>query len=373
MGPLFRVGAQDKYRPFAMGDLQGLVDKLPPIAEGGGNWLGKLEGLTAGYKLALGDFRAITHRCMLATDVRELETGAGTLTLADSVPFTRVSTAIGKHLRDRYPISKAAAIPKFKWDAKQNPRDFLDYCKEKWINQTGCHPGKPGVQQEWYRTAVLKGVPEPVKQAIEENPDMIGADSTKWERHIIFHMTRAQDNQDTEESGLKELQAQLLKIQLAEARQKINEGKKDKDKKGRHVMALTAGPPTPDLFPIPDWIPAPPHTQPQSYAQPPPYRRGPPQWQQNSGRGYGRGGGRPGRGRGGPPRGRTPGACFVCGQMGHWSKECPQRGGHQGGRGYQQRGPYQPLQGPPTGPPQAQFQMTEWNWAGWEPGQQQPQ
>lgn len=29
MGPLFRVGAQDKYRPFTMGDLQGLVDKTP--------------------------------------------------------------------------------------------------------------------------------------------------------------------------------------------------------------------------------------------------------------------------------------------------------------------------------------------------------
>ncbi|XP_039680976.1 protein tfg-1-like [Perca fluviatilis] len=95
----------------------------------------------------------------------------------------------------------------------------------------------------------------------------------------------------------------------------------------QRLMALTAGPPTPDLFPIPDWIPVPPHTQPQSYAQPPPYRRGPPQWQQNSGRGYGRGGGRPGRGRGGPPRGGTPGACFACGQMGHWSRECPLNGG----------------------------------------------
>ena len=55
--PLITAGnGGQKYRPFGLGDVQAIVDKMPPISEGGGRWLGKLDSLTAGQMMALGDF-----------------------------------------------------------------------------------------------------------------------------------------------------------------------------------------------------------------------------------------------------------------------------------------------------------------------------
>lgn len=285
--PLIQTGNRDKYRPFGVGDVQALVDKLPPVAEGGGLWLSKLDGLTAGQKLALGDFRAVISRCLTTADVRDIEDEAQTTRRSDEIPFTQVSTDIGRAMRGKYPLPNASAVPKIKWDPKQNPRDFLDKAKEAWITQTGCHPGKTGIQREWYRKAVLKGVPDGVRTAMEDNPDMAGCESTVWERHLIHHLSRTQETLDEEQNSLKDLQAQLLKMQLAEARQKVND--KKKNEKPRKVMVAAGQVGTPDLFPVPPWIPPPPN-----YG----YTRG-------LGRGRGMWGS--GRGRGGPPRGQQGG------------------------------------------------------------------
>ncbi|MEQ2245242.1 hypothetical protein ILYODFUR_025556 [Ilyodon furcidens] len=48
-----------KYVPFLLGDVQALVDKLPPIAGCGRVWLQELDTLSKRMTLALGDFRAI--------------------------------------------------------------------------------------------------------------------------------------------------------------------------------------------------------------------------------------------------------------------------------------------------------------------------
>jgi len=127
--PLIQAGNQDKYRPFGIGDVQALVDKLPP-AEGGNLWLSQLDSLTSGQKLVLGDFRAVISRCLTGADVREIEGEARTNKDPDDIPFTRVSTAIGKAMRDKYPLPNASTMPKLKWDHKQNPREFLDKSKE---------------------------------------------------------------------------------------------------------------------------------------------------------------------------------------------------------------------------------------------------
>lgn len=312
--PLIQAGSSNtmQYRPFPIGDVQALVDKLPPVAEGGSLWLSQLDKLTAGQKLALGDFRAVISRCLTGSDVRDLEEDAGTNKDRDDIPFTTVSTKMGQAMRVKYPLPSAAAVPKLKWDTKQSPREYLDHSKDMWIKQTGCHPGKEGVQREWYRAAVLKGVPEEVRKAMENNPDMAGCDSTVWDRHLIHHLLRAQDKVEDESQTVKDLQAQLLKIQLAEARQKAN----DKKKPDKKVLVATQGAAgTPDLYPTPPWV------------QPPPYQNQ--NQQQRPTRGYGRGRGSwgGGRGRGGPPRGgQGRGRCYYCEETGHWVRDCPHIG-----------------------------------------------
>ncbi|MEQ2278540.1 hypothetical protein XENORESO_022076 [Xenotaenia resolanae] len=65
MGPLFQQQfGGNRYKPFTLGDLTTLCEKLPPITEGASIWLQTLDSLTAGTTLALGDYRAIAVRCM---------------------------------------------------------------------------------------------------------------------------------------------------------------------------------------------------------------------------------------------------------------------------------------------------------------------
>lgn len=322
--PIIQTDNQPKYKPFGVGDVQALVDKLPPVAEGGALWLSKLDSLTAGQRLALGDFRAVVSRCLTSADVKDIEEEALTHRQNDDTPFTHVSTVIGRAMRIKYPLPNASAMPKLKWDPKQNPREFLDKSKELWLRQTGSHPGKAGDQREWYRRAILEGVPEKVKQAMDNNPDMAGCESTTWEKHLIHHLFKAQESIDEEQDNLKELQSQLLKLQITEAKQKMSE-KKKQEKPSSKVMVVTNQPPTPDLYPTPPWVPPPPPQQHsllyQAYVD---------------GVGRGRGTWGRGRGRGGPPRGpQGRDQCYFCLGIGHWARNCPLRQGsdRRGGRG----------------------------------------
>ncbi|XP_024909228.1 uncharacterized protein LOC112486511 [Cynoglossus semilaevis] len=205
-----------------------------------------------------------------------------------------------------------------------------------------------------------------------DNPDMAGCESTVWERHLIHHLSRAQETVDEEQDSLKELQAQLLKLQLTEAKQKIS-NKKKQDKTNPKNMVATQPSPQNDLGDagLHPWVPPPPM---------PPQR---PSYQRFTG-GYGRGRGvwGGGRGRGGPPRGpQGRDQCYFCNQTGHWVRNYPQRQGsfQRGGRG--RGGPRPcgtngwpcPIEGQcTTHPVKRQLPLTEWDqWENWGDQQQQ--
>ncbi|XP_061776670.1 uncharacterized protein LOC133568629 [Nerophis ophidion] len=192
-------GQVARYKPFSFGDVQAMVDKLPPVTDGGGLWMNKLDTLTAGHTLALGDFRAVAARCMTQTNLRDVETDAKTLTLSDEVRFIQLCTALGAAMRSHFPLPNSAVMPKIRWDPKQNPRQFLCEAKEAWTNQTGQYPGNTGSQAEWFRQAVLSGVPESVQTAMKSNPDMLGCQLCTWEKHLVHHLTTAQDKTQQDE------------------------------------------------------------------------------------------------------------------------------------------------------------------------------
>lgn len=337
--PLTRTTGGQKYKAYSLGDLTGLTDKLPPIQDGGGKWLGEIDRLTAGTTMALGDIRAIANRSMSRQIANEIEVEAQTNLHPDDTPFSHVSTDFGRAVRERYPPPNNAAVPKLKWDGKKCPRAHLDECRTIWIQQTGCHPGMVGVQQTWFRNAVLEGVPTEVKTAMCANPDLPGCDAVKWEKHLIHHLTQEQDKQDEKESQQTEQAAQLLRLQLAEARAKATDSKA---KAKKQMVAGDAGraqddnpPHTPDLYPEPDWVP---HGPPQVMYQGP-YQEQGPRGSFGRGRGgYGGYGGR-GRSRGGYGQGGL-GVCYTCGSPRHWSRNCPHGPGH---------GPWEDQYGPPAG------------------------
>ncbi|KAL6473735.1 hypothetical protein MHYP_G00172960 [Metynnis hypsauchen] len=228
MAPLLANSQGDmKYVPFNLSDAAGLAEQLPPLTAGGGPWLKQLAKLTGGVCLAIGDFRNLLNRATTALDAADVERQADIEHLHNSEPFTPHSAAISAVMRKKWPVQASSTVPSYPWDGKTNPAEYMGLAAEDWINRTSTHPGHEGVQQMWFRTAVLKGIPEYVRSKMEEDPNM-GPDATHdaWLKTILFHMNKHKEKVDARTGEVDKLQFELVKAQLAEARKTLNEDKK---------------------------------------------------------------------------------------------------------------------------------------------------
>ncbi len=59
------------------------------------------------------------------------------------------------------------------------------------------------VTRDIFRSAVMSGAPNGVKQAMEGNPDIPGATNEVWERHLVFHIDRTVDKLNKEEEDVE--------------------------------------------------------------------------------------------------------------------------------------------------------------------------
>lgn len=357
------------YHPYNIRDLEALVKQLPPITEGGAAWLRRLGNLTEGEELALGDFRAIGGRTLRGGGLADVEEIARTACQPNDVPYARVRNALSDAVREKYPTHNIGTTPRIVWSPEQSPREFMEHAKEQWILQTGEHPGQNGEPRAWFRSAVLAGLPERVTKDLQKNPDFAVADSAKWERHIIHRLELEKDEVNKKKQELEEAQGQLVKLKLAEAREKLNEKKKEnKDGPKKMLVAQPRGDPGPDwpdlnpvLYPDDRWP-----------ANGPRQERFAGNWgATRSLRGRGgsqRGGGPRGRGLGGPML--DPNVCRRCGGRGHWVRDCPtprqldlgypsspQAQGAFRGRVVQTRGHQAPN---PGMAPAAQYPVADW-------------
>lgn len=241
------------YHAYKIRDLEALVKQLPPITEGGAAWLRKLRTLTEGEDLAIGDFLAIAGRCMIGGGLADVEEIAKTTANPNDMPYNRVEDKLADAVREKYMTPNLGSIPKISWDPKYTPREFLERAKEQWMSQTGIHPGQEGEHRAWFRAAVLKGLLDKITTDLEKNPDFAVADSTQWERHVVHRLQLEQDEANKQKKELEDTQAQLLKLQLNEARKKHNSKKKEKlskeTKEANKPMMIVK----PLADPKPDW------------------------------------------------------------------------------------------------------------------------
>ncbi|KAL3976424.1 hypothetical protein ACER0C_022310 [Sarotherodon galilaeus] len=371
---------QPIYRAYKVRDLEALASQLPPITEGGASWLRKLAALTEGDELAIGNFRALAGRSMVGGGLADVEEIAKTTEYPNDVPYYRVQNEIAKAVREKYPAPNTGAIPKIIWDPKYAPREFLAKAREQWLSETGIHPGQEGEHRAWFHAAVLAGLPKQVTADLERNPDFAVADSVQWERHVTHRLQSEQDTANKQKKELEEAQAQLVKLQLIEARDKAGEKKKEAKENIKKMMVAS---PQPD--PVPDW----PDLDPNLY----PDDRWPanaPRQRQPAGN-WGTGGPQTGRGgfvRGGQ-RAQSAGnpsntawttGCHRCGAQGHWARNCPNPIPSYQGRGYppqargspRGRGGFRgdtPFRGAhqapnPNAAPAAQYPVVNWGWWG---------
>ncbi|XP_061887011.1 E3 ubiquitin-protein ligase TRIM32 isoform X4 [Entelurus aequoreus] len=92
-----------QYKPFAVADMQAIVDKLPPVSEGGSLWLNTLDKLTAGYTLSVEDFRSILYRCVSTQDGKNTEQQVGLMAESSTSPITPYVTNIATAMRSLFP------------------------------------------------------------------------------------------------------------------------------------------------------------------------------------------------------------------------------------------------------------------------------
>ncbi|XP_032436519.1 uncharacterized protein LOC116731107 isoform X2 [Xiphophorus hellerii] len=232
--PLLKNSTEgQKYVPFPLDDREAIVDKLPSITAGGSLWLAELDLLTSGMTLALGDFRAIMSRAMSGMVMRDIEHAAGTQNVSNSTPAHQFITPLAREIKRQFPLATIAPITRFEWDYSMDPKEYINKAAETWFGKTTINPKGPHSNlTEMFREAILKGVPEQVVQSIRNNPDLTGCEHVRWERHLLHHLIKAQDEFKKKQSDTKDLEIQLLKLQLQEAKQKL---KKKTDKK-EHVM-----------------------------------------------------------------------------------------------------------------------------------------
>lgn len=332
------------YRAYKVRDLEALIKQLPPVTDGGASWLRKLATLTEGEELGLGDFRGIGGRCFLGGGLADIERLARTTAYANDLPLCEVQNALFNAVREKYPTRNAGAIPKIIWDPKDTPGEFLAKAKEKWLTETGIHPGREGEGRAWFRSAVLSGLPKQVKADLEKNPDFAVAEAVQWERHVVHRLQEEQDLVNKQKKELEEAQAQLLRLQLGEAREKIDIKKKEQKAQSKTIMVSR-----PETAPAPEWPAGVPYANENDHwpANALRQRRPAGNWvtgESQRGRGgYGRGGlrartlGSPGNNASGtyvqPNNDRWRG-CFLCGEEGHWVRQCPEAARIYAGRGY---------------------------------------
>lgn len=314
MFPLICKGpkAEEVYQPFSFTDMNGILDKMPHPSEGGGVWMAKFLQLTQGNKLAMGDWRAILEK-QIPYDIRQIETNAGTINLEDSQPFTTHATQLGGAMRARFPIPIDACS--FTMKENEDILEFLKRCKDTWAEITGCHPGSGKWQTYQFRKAIIASMPKTVQEAMLDNPDMPGCTTEQWENHLKHNMKRHRDKERDNKEDTETARAELLKLQLEEARKRIN----DIENKSEDQMVQ------------------------QPFPQ---VKRGPGEWGRRHETGWR----------------MLWDTCHVCGQRGHWRRMCPHMkwqgipwtlNEYGGGYGYAQQPPYPPTR--PLSHPGAMF------------------
>ncbi|XP_073711565.1 uncharacterized protein [Misgurnus anguillicaudatus] len=310
------------------------MSKLPPITSGGGRWSNKLTTLCHGTVLALGDIRCLLGQILTNAQVKDFEQNADITTYDNDTAYTTVSTAIGRALRAQFPTPPTVYQNiKFKIKPDETGAAYYFRCAAEWEQLVEENSINNPVTRDVFRSAVMAGAPPGVKQIMENNPDIPIANNDTWERHLVYHTDRAIDKTNKDLAEVDKLKNELLKLQLEQAKQ-ANTKKKQMPQQAQPITT-TATPhaPQPNQYP-----------NPYPYGPQDPYT-GPP-YMGNPWGGYQQNRGGP-RGRGGPNRGGYGAfgrnACYVCGQEGHWGRNCPNIWSQPQNSGAS------PLNGPPAG------------------------
>ncbi|KAK5916021.1 hypothetical protein CesoFtcFv8_001561 [Champsocephalus esox] len=280
--------------------MEALVSKLPPLTKGGQKWVNDLERYTAQDHLCLGDMRALLGRIEGRLEVRAIDSEANCTNDPDDTPFNYIRSNYWAAIRHIYPTTRSLhALSTLKKEPGENMHAFLKKCEEVWEACTGeRHDLSPAIEMVW-KNSVIKALPLAVQARLEEVVGLDNKPAEQWRQHLIHHDNRHQ----AEKTGLDEddkIQARrLVKLQIAEKDTEANT-----NKKAARQMATTAEKTIETETVMQALLTVQAQVVPENQMQ-----------YQQRGRGSfrGKGGG----------KGFKKVGCYTCGQMDHWSRDCP--------------------------------------------------
>ncbi len=241
--PLLMGSQGHKYQPWSHSDMTAVLAKLPPITSGGGRWLTKLMALCHGTTLAVGDLRCLLGQILTASQMRDFEVNADITNSPNDDPYTTVCTNVGSTLRKQFPTPPTTYQNiKFRIKPGETGSGYYFRCAAEWEQMVEENSLNNPITRDIFRSAVMSGAPNGVKQAMEGNPDIPVATNEVWERHLVFHIDRTVDKLHKEEEELEKTKNQLLKLQLDLAR--ASGSKKTKQMSQQSVN----DPPTPSII-----------------------------------------------------------------------------------------------------------------------------
>lgn len=337
------------YEPFSIKDWDALLLKLPSITKGGIPWLRSLLKATAGDILCFSDIHAALTKALDEPAADSIKTAVQTKTnipMRKLTPLSNFRTALEEVLKTRFPCIVTDELTSLEMKKDEDYYTYKQRAKDLYHNATG-EPIKPGtpVTVMFYSTLV-KGMPTAVQDALEDVDGLFSKSEDEFDsccnRRIKKYHKGKMDDDDKQKavnSQQQALEVAALKLQVQKLQAENKNKQKERTTKVMNMMPKTPEENTPltkqhlaDALqtalqqqpPQMQQFPAPAAQQRYPLQLPLPSMAAAQDRHRPNLRGRGRGG-RYVRGRPTPNGNNMQRPCFICGEFGHWSKQCPQR------------------------------------------------
>ncbi|CAJ1053460.1 uncharacterized protein LOC118470224 isoform X1 [Xyrichtys novacula] len=312
MCPVIVRGQNLEYKPLQNTDMSDILEKLPTLQEGAHPWISKLEEIMVGWQPAMGDIKRLLASILGVPAMEEILQRAGLNRYAgtavnDPELFAACRARMWRSLKDVFPTNvHPDNIIIEPLGPQENPRAYVSKAHQIWRNITGNDPDMHQMEQSILRAKIQKGLPQPVRNKLEEVVGLGSMTKGIYTDHIAHQVELYRKKENKQREHDQEILRQLNHIHLGDSKNKkkkqavVMQSQSQSEQAKMQLQQEHMQDRPPQLMPVAPL---------GSYAQP-----AFSQWQTWSGSGEDR--------NFNPNFQAFSEACHRCGQLGHYALDC---------------------------------------------------